>query len=98
MKKPNDTQLRIHGYLLRNPGAHYNMIKSGLDLHTGSVTHNLRMLEERGWVMKKHLSQRTIYYARWDPKGQHECGSLIGPDYRWDEVSTPGSSRMSSMT
>jgi predicted transcriptional regulator len=96
MKDPTDNQLRIHGYILKNPGVHYSKIRKDLEINNGAATYDLMLLEKRGWLMKKHDGQRTVYYARWNPEGHHERGSLVGPNYEWER--TPGSSRISSMT
>ena len=43
----------IFGYIMANPGAHYNEIKQVLDIPNGSLSHHLRILGDKGYV--KHL-------------------------------------------
>lgn len=41
---------RIQGYITANPGAHYNMIKSDLQINNGNLAYHLQVLERQGYV------------------------------------------------
>jgi len=54
---------KIHGYIIANPGEHYNQIKDALCLNNGSLAYHLRVLEREGYVK----SLREGVYKRFYP-------------------------------
>lgn len=54
---------QIHGYIIANPGDHYNNIKDELGLNNGSLAYHLKVLEREGYV----ISQRDGMYKRFYP-------------------------------
>jgi predicted transcriptional regulator len=44
------TRGKIHGYIIANPGEHYNSIKAQLRLKNGTLAYHLRVLEREGYV------------------------------------------------
>jgi len=54
---------KIHGYICANPGSHYSLIKQDLDVHNGTLTHHLTMLEKSGFV----CSSSDGFYKRFYP-------------------------------
>lgn len=59
------TRGKIHGYILANPGDHYNSIRKTLGIPNGSFAYHLRVLEREG-VIK---SRRDGVYKRFYPSG-----------------------------
>ncbi len=57
------TRGKIHGYILANPGEHYNSIRKALDISNGVFAYHLRVLE-RERVIK---SKRDGVYRRFYP-------------------------------
>jgi predicted transcriptional regulator len=57
------TRGKIYGYILANPGVHYNSIKRTLDIPNGSFVYHLNLLENEGFVK----SQRDGVYKRYYP-------------------------------
>ncbi|MFQ5909385.1 MAG: winged helix-turn-helix transcriptional regulator [Thermoplasmata archaeon] len=55
---------QIYGYILANPGEHYNAIKHALGLTNGSLAHHLRTLEREEFVK----SRKFGLYRRFYPK------------------------------
>lgn len=55
---------QIYGYILANPGEHYNAIKHALNLTNGSLAHHLRTLEREEFVK----SRKFGLYRRFYPK------------------------------
>jgi len=47
------TRGKIHGYILANPGEHFNGIRKALYLNNGTVTYHLRVLEREGHVQSR---------------------------------------------
>jgi DNA-binding MarR family transcriptional regulator len=58
------TRGKIHGYILANPGEHYNMIRKALEISNGSFAYHLRVLEREGLIKSK----RDGMYKRFYPK------------------------------
>ncbi|UCF07368.1 MAG: winged helix-turn-helix transcriptional regulator [Thermoplasmata archaeon] len=56
---------KIHGYILANPGEHYNSIRKALDIPNGCFTYHLRVLEREGLIKSK----RDGIYRRFYPYG-----------------------------
>lgn len=50
----NYTRGQIHGYILANPGEHYNSIKGALDLNNGTLAYHLNRLEAEN-IIKSRL-------------------------------------------
>jgi len=46
---------QIFGYIMANPGEHYNSIKQALDMTNGSLAHHLRTLERERFVKSKRF-------------------------------------------
>jgi predicted transcriptional regulator len=70
------TRGKIHGYILANPGEHYNSIKKALELSNGSFAYHLRVLEREGIIKSK----REGMYKRFYPYGAqipHENGRRL---------------------
>jgi uncharacterized membrane protein/DNA-binding MarR family transcriptional regulator len=44
---------KIHGYIIANPGEHYNAIKEQLDVTNGALSYHLRVLEREGYVRSR---------------------------------------------
>lgn len=55
---------QIYGYILANPGEHYNAIKQALNLTNGSLAHHLKTLEREEFVK----SRKYGLYRRFYPK------------------------------
>ena len=55
---------QIYGYILANPGEHYNAIKLALGLTNGSLAHHLKTLEREEFVK----SRKFGLYRRFYPK------------------------------
>ncbi|MGQ9581895.1 MAG: outer membrane protein assembly factor BamB family protein [Thermoplasmatota archaeon] len=54
---------KIHGYIIANPGDHYNSIRDALELSNGLVAHHLHTLEREGLIH----SVRDGMYRRFFP-------------------------------
>jgi predicted transcriptional regulator len=59
------TRGQIHGYIVANPGDHYNSIKESLKLNNGTLAYHLRVLEREGIVK----SRSDGIYKRFYPMG-----------------------------
>lgn len=59
------TRGKIHGYILANPGEHYNSIRKALDISNGSFAYHLKVLEREGVIKSK----RDGVYKRFYPSG-----------------------------
>jgi predicted transcriptional regulator len=57
------TRGKIVGYILANPGEHYNSIKKTLDISNGSFVYHLNLLEAEGFIK----SHRDGIYKRYYP-------------------------------
>lgn len=55
---------QIYGYILANPGEHYNAIKHALNLTNGSLAHHLKTLEREEFIK----SRKFGLYRRFYPK------------------------------
>jgi predicted transcriptional regulator len=56
----------IRGYIIANPGDHYNSIKRNLGLKNGSLTYHLKVLEREDIVK----SERDGVFKRFYPKDE----------------------------
>jgi PKD repeat protein/DNA-binding Lrp family transcriptional regulator len=59
------TRGKINGYIVANPGEHFNAIKKALGLSDGSFAHHIRILEKEGIIKSK----RDGIHRRFYPKG-----------------------------
>ena len=57
------TRGKIHGYIIANPGDHYNIIKKKLNLRNGTLAYHLRVLERENLIKSK----RDGIYKRFYP-------------------------------
>lgn len=53
---------QIYGYIMANPGEHYNAIKEALGLTNGSLAHHLRTLEREEFVKSKRFGLYRRFY------------------------------------
>jgi len=53
---------QIFGYVMANPGEHYNAIKQALDITNGSLAHHLRTLEREHFVQSKRFGLYRRFY------------------------------------
>jgi len=53
---------QIYGYVLANPGEHYNAIKFALSLTNGSLAHHLKTLEREQFVKSKRFGLYRRFY------------------------------------
>lgn len=56
---------QIHGYIIANPGEHYNAIKEQLGVTNGALAYHLRVLEKAGYIR----ATRDGMYKRFYPVG-----------------------------
>ncbi|MCK4758097.1 MAG: PKD domain-containing protein [Thermoplasmata archaeon] len=56
------TRGKIHGYIMANPGEHYNAIKRALDINNGSLAYNLNVLEKEGIIKSKTDGMYKRFY------------------------------------
>ncbi|MGQ9582458.1 MAG: Ig-like domain-containing protein [Thermoplasmatota archaeon] len=62
----NFTRGMIYGFIVSNPGAHYNFIKQKLGLNNGSIVYHLTMLERQELIK----SEKVGLYKRFYPVGR----------------------------
>ncbi|MEE9224407.1 MAG: winged helix-turn-helix transcriptional regulator, partial [Thermoplasmata archaeon] len=53
---------KLYGYILANPGEHYNAIRQALGLTNGSLAHHLRTLEREGFIKSKRFGIYRRFY------------------------------------
>ena len=53
---------QIYGYIMANPGEHYNAIKQALDITNGSLAHHLRTLEREHFIQSKRFGLYRRFY------------------------------------
>ena len=53
---------QIYGYVLANPGEHYNAIKVALNLTNGSLAHHLKTLERERFIKSKRFGLYRRFY------------------------------------
>jgi parallel beta-helix repeat protein len=53
---------KIHGYIIANPGEHYNAIKNALGLNNGALAHHLSILEKEELVKSKNDGLYKRFY------------------------------------
>jgi len=62
----NFTRGMIYGFIMSNPGVHYNFIKQKLGLNNGSIVYHLTVLERQELIK----SEKVGLYKRFYPIGQ----------------------------
>lgn len=72
------TRGQIHGYIIANPGDHYNNIKEELGLNNGSLAYHLKVLEREGYI----VSQRDGMYRRFYPARARPPKERLSPMQR----------------
>ncbi|MFH0816091.1 MAG: PKD domain-containing protein [Methanobacteriota archaeon] len=55
---------KIHGYILANPGEHYNAIKRALDINNGSLAYHLHHLEKEGGIKSMKYGVLKRFYPK----------------------------------
>ncbi|MCK5309241.1 MAG: winged helix-turn-helix transcriptional regulator, partial [Thermoplasmata archaeon] len=58
------TRGKIHGYIMANPGEHYNAIKRALGMNNGSLAYHLNVLEKEDLVKSKTNGMYKRFYPR----------------------------------
>ncbi|MCD6461343.1 MAG: winged helix-turn-helix transcriptional regulator [Thermoplasmata archaeon] len=58
----NPTRRRILDYIYRNPGANFSAMMSSLEMKNGVLSHHLRILERRGYILSKKDGAFRRYY------------------------------------
>ena len=58
------TRGKIHGYIIANPGEHYNSIKAQLRLKNGTLAYHLRVLEREGFLKTTRDGMFKRFYPR----------------------------------
>jgi predicted transcriptional regulator/uncharacterized membrane protein len=53
---------KIHGYIIANPGEHYNAIKEQLEVTNGALSYHLRVLEREGYVRSRMDGMYKRFY------------------------------------
>jgi len=53
---------QIYGYVLANPGEHYNAIKQALSLTNGSLAHHLKTLEREQFIKSRRFGLYRRFY------------------------------------
>jgi len=70
----NYTRGQIHGYIMANPGEHYNGIRNALDLNNGTLAYHLRRLELEALIKSRLDGMYRRYYPAGmklpEPNGQ----------------------------
>jgi DNA-binding MarR family transcriptional regulator len=67
---------KLYAYIQKNPGTHYRKIMDDLDLHMGTTTHHLNMLEQQQYIK----SAQDGMYRRFYPYGMQPDHKLILSD------------------
>jgi uncharacterized membrane protein/predicted transcriptional regulator len=72
------TRGKIHGYIIANPGEHYNSLKAQLDLKNGTLAYHLRVLEREGYVKSARDGPFKRFYPQEAvvPKNRSEFSSI----------------------
>lgn len=69
---------QLHGYIIANPGDHYNNIKDELGLNNGVLAYHLMVLEREGYI----VSQRDGMYKRFYPATARPPRERLNPMQR----------------
>jgi len=64
----NFTRGAIYGFVVANPGAHFNLIKLELRLNNGAIIYHLDILEKEGFIS----SEKSGIYKRFYANGQQK--------------------------
>jgi predicted transcriptional regulator len=56
------TRGKIYGYILANPGDHYNSIQKALDIPNGTFAYHLRVLEKEGFIRSARYGTRKCFF------------------------------------
>jgi predicted transcriptional regulator len=72
------TRGKIHGYIIANPGEHYNSLKAQLKLKNGTLAYHLRVLEREGYVKSARDGPFKRFYPQEAavPKHRSEFSSI----------------------
>ena len=72
------TRGKIHGYIIANPGEHYNSIKAQLKVKNGTLAYHLRVLEREGYVKSARDGPYKRFYPQEAvvPKNRSEFSSI----------------------
>ncbi|MEW6070425.1 MAG: winged helix-turn-helix transcriptional regulator, partial [Candidatus Thermoplasmatota archaeon] len=57
------TRGRIYNYIELSPGAHYNLIKSKLDVGNGTLSYHLNILEKEGYIRSETEGMYKRFYV-----------------------------------
>jgi|GEM_PF-6662131 len=69
----NFTRGAIYGFIVANPGAHYNLIKQELVLNNGAIIYHLDILERKGYIS----SEKAGIFKKYYPKGFKKEGGIL---------------------
>jgi predicted transcriptional regulator len=69
----NFTRGAIYGFIVANPGAHYNLIKQELMLNNGAIIYHLDILERKGYIN----SEKAGIFKKYYPKGFKKEGGIL---------------------
>ncbi len=58
----HDTRSFILGYILGNPGAHYNLIKQTLELKNGTLAYHLQVLLRERKIKKRNAGAKVRFF------------------------------------
>jgi uncharacterized repeat protein (TIGR01451 family) len=58
----HETRGMIRGYVIANPGDHFNSIKKALSLNNGTLAYHLHVLEREGLIKSKRWGKFTRFY------------------------------------
>jgi DNA-binding MarR family transcriptional regulator len=64
---------KLYAYIQQNPGVHYRKIMDDLNLHMGTTTHHLNMLEQQQYIK----SAQDGMYRRFYPYGMQPDHKLV---------------------
>jgi len=58
----HETRGLIRGYIIANPGDHFNSIKKALELNNGTLAYHLHVLEREGMIKSQRWGKFTRFY------------------------------------
>jgi predicted transcriptional regulator len=72
------TRGKLHGYIIANPGEHYNSLKAQLRMKNGTLAYHLRVLEREGFVKSARDGPFKRFYPQEMavPKRRSEFSSI----------------------
>jgi predicted transcriptional regulator len=56
------TRGKIYGYIMANPGDHYNSIQKTLDIPNGTFAYHLRVLEKEGYIRSARYGTNRCFF------------------------------------